>query len=208
LPLRRFCFILYLEKYALPRNDDTSMKIFVVSDTHGSIGRAVEMCEKIRNIDLVIHCGDYFDDAEKLERFLPVPVTAVKGNCDGYPVHPFDQAIVDTPAGKILVMHGHQHGIARDPAALAEKAKSEGCIAVCFGHTHIAGVAEQDGITLINPGSLSLPRDDTGGSAAVITADEHGFYANVVLYDTVCGNSGKKPRGGYLRGLINYSDGF
>ncbi|MGI6178094.1 MAG: metallophosphoesterase family protein [Eubacterium sp.] len=184
------------------------MKIFVVSDTHGRIGRVVDMCEIIKNIDLVIHCGDFKTDAENLEDVLRIPVVSVRGNCDGYFPEPSDEATVDTPQGRILVLHGHQRGIARDPEVLAEAALDRDCIAVCYGHTHVADITEENGVTLVNPGSISLPRDDTGGSAAIITADDEGFYANIVLYDTVCGDRGKKPKGGYLRGLINYSDGF
>ena len=33
------------------------MRILVISDTHGSLGKAFDVWEKLRNIDLVIHCG-------------------------------------------------------------------------------------------------------------------------------------------------------
>ena len=33
------------------------MKILVLSDTHGRLDKAYEVCEKLPNIDLIIHCG-------------------------------------------------------------------------------------------------------------------------------------------------------
>ena len=35
------------------------MKIFVISDTHGKIGKVREVWDKLTNVDLVIHLGDY-----------------------------------------------------------------------------------------------------------------------------------------------------
>ena len=67
------------------------MRILVISDTHGSLGKAFDVWEKLRNIDLVIHCGDHKEDAETLEKLWRVPVVAVKGNCDGF--GPAEEAI-------------------------------------------------------------------------------------------------------------------
>ena len=65
------------------------------------------------------------------------------------------------------------------------------------------------GIYLINPGSLTNPRDGSNGSYAILHSTEEDFYANIVYYDTVCGSQKKKkPQGGFIRGLLNYSDRF
>ena len=41
------------------------MKILVLSDTHGKLDKVYRVCEKLNNIDLIIHCGDYIRDARK-----------------------------------------------------------------------------------------------------------------------------------------------
>ena len=89
-------------------------------------------------------------------------------------------------------------------SAIADAAKKEGCIAALFGHTHVAVNAEENGIRIFNPGSPTYPRDGSDGSYGIITADEDGFDASVVYF----GGPAKRPKGGFLRNLMNYSDGF
>jgi len=185
------------------------MKILLLSDTHGDLSKVYEIYEKQNNIDLIIHCGDYQKDAYELEDTLCVPVVSVKGNCDGG--QQIDRQIVETPYGNILVTHGHTEGIDFGYDRLLYTAEAEGCFAACFGHTHVPISEDFDGIHLINPGSLSKPRDGSNGSYAILRCTEEDFYVNIVYYDTVCGpqtKKGKKVKGGFLRDMLNYSDRF
>ncbi len=185
------------------------MKILVLSDTHGKLDKVYEIAEKLTDIDLIIHCGDYQRDAFDLEDTLCVPTVSVKGNCDRS--HGIDRRIVETPYGNIMVTHGHMEGCRTDCNQLLYAAEEAGCVAACFGHTHIPLCEDFNGLYLINPGSLTQPRDGTNGSYAIIRSTEEDFYANIIYYDTVCGpqtKKGKKVTGGFLRGLLNYSDRF
>lgn len=186
------------------------MKIFVVSDTHGQIDKAYRMYEKIGGADLIIHCGDYKDDGKRLSEMTGIPCEAVYGNCDGGSAS--DIRIVGTPAGDILVTHGHMQGVSYDLNALIYTAEERKCRAVCFGHTHVPVCEDLSGIYVINPGSPARPRDGRNGSCAVIQSDEHGLFANVIYFDTLFPGSGSSgsggKKGGYLRGLLNYSDRF
>lgn len=183
------------------------MKILLLSDTHGRLDKVYEIYQKLNNIDLILHCGDYQRDAHTLEDTLGIPVISVRGNCDG--VSRADHQIVDTPYGKILMTHGHIEGVNYDYNHLLYLAEEKDCIAACFGHTHVPLCQDIAGIYLINPGSLTLPRDGTNGSYAILHSTPEDFYANLVYYDTVCGSSKKKkPQGGFIRGLLNYSDRF
>ncbi|MGN0709804.1 MAG: metallophosphoesterase family protein [Anaerovoracaceae bacterium] len=190
------------------------MNIFVVSDTHGRLDKAIEMYKRFEGelagsgsgtgkIDMIIHCGDHEEDGIELSERLRVPVTAVPGNCDGS----FKRKVktVDTPYGQILVTHGHTEYVDRDMSNLVYLAEDMGCAAVCFGHTHVPVDTEYDGIHLVNPGSLTYPRDGSSGSAALITADEKHFTVKIEYYDG--GRKKKKARGGFLRSIMNYSDG-
>ena len=61
------------------------MRILVISDTHGKIERAIDVYRKLASespIDFIVHCGDYYSDAQEIRARLGVPVAAVKGNCD------------------------------------------------------------------------------------------------------------------------------
>lgn len=185
------------------------MKILLLSDTHGDLTKVYEIYEKLNNIDLIIHCGDYQKDAFDLEDHLGVPVVSVKGNCDGSRTP--DHKIVETPYGNLLITHGHLENAGYDYNLLLYAAEAADCFATCFGHTHVPMCEDFDGIHLINPGSLSRPRDGSNGSYAILRCTEEDFYANIIYYDTVCGPQTKKKKsvkGGFLRDMLNYSDRF
>lgn len=185
------------------------MKIFLISDTHGDLSKVYEIYEKLTNIDMIIHCGDYQKDAYQLEDTLGIPVVSVKGNCDKTQLA--DHATVDTPYGKILVTHGHTENVDYSCNQLLYTAEENGCFAACFGHTHVPFNEDFDGIHLINPGSLSRPRDGSNGSYAILRITEEDFYSNIIYYDTICGPQTKKQKkvtGGMLRNMLNYSDRF
>ncbi len=185
------------------------MKIFVVSDTHGQIDKAYSIYEKIGGADLIIHCGDGLDDGRRLSDKGGVPLVAVGGNCDGVSR---DVKIVGTPGGDIMVTHGYGEGVNHDLNTLLYTAEEKGCRAVCFGHTHVSMCEDVNGIYLINPGSLTRPRDGKGGACAVIRADENSFFASLVFYNTLfpggTATEGKAVKGGFLRGILNHSDRF
>ncbi|SFE16483.1 hypothetical protein SAMN02910327_00531 [Peptostreptococcaceae bacterium pGA-8] len=183
------------------------MKILVLSDTHGKLKKAIDVHEKIKNVDLIIHCGDYQKDGELLEQLLDTPVVSVSGNCDEQREL---EKIVSTPYGDILAVHGHLFGLDTDLAKMSYRASELNCIAVCFGHTHIPEYTLTGDIYMINPGSLSLPRDGSNGSYAVITSTEDDFYGAVVYYDTVFPNKkdSQAKADSRLRNLLNYSDRF
>ena len=58
------------------------MRFLVISDTHGKIDRAIELLEEFKDYDYVIHLGDYYKDALRLENVSEVPFISVRGNLD------------------------------------------------------------------------------------------------------------------------------
>lgn len=159
------------------------MNILVVSDTHGQIQKAVTMYERLGqgiDIDLIIHCGDHKKDAVLMSKLCNKEVISVAGNNDGKPDGEID--LVKTPAGLILVTHGHAENVSLDNYdELIKLAKLYEAKCVCFGHTHVPLYKEIDGIILLNPGSISRPRDGSEGSVAFITADKE-FNASIIPY--------------------------
>lgn len=183
------------------------MKILVIGDTHGKLSKVRDVYQKLTNIDLIIHTGDHMRDGLDFGQEVHVPVVAVPGNCDGSHSHR-DFDIVETECGNILVTHGHMQGVSYDLTNLLYKACEEDCIAAVFGHTHCALIDEYDGIHFVNPGSLTQPRDGSGGTYAIIRTDEDAFDASVVYYSTVMGTGSGQTRAGYIRSLLQYSDRF
>jgi len=180
------------------------MKILVIGDTHGKLHRVRDIWQKLTDVDLILHTGDHYSDAKALEKELPVPVTAVRGNCDGGSRQDFE--VIETEYGNVLLTHGHCQSVDTSLDRLGYFAMEKGCCAAVYGHTHRASVIEDNGIYLINPGSLTLPRDNSGGSYAIIRTREDDFAASVVYYTTVFRNN-KKPGGsGFIKNILNHSD--
>lgn len=180
------------------------MRLLVISDTHGKTKRVSEIYKKLKDIDVLVHLGDYKKDGQRLAEELGVDCFCIKGNMDGSVGRDYEFLYVE--CGKILLTHGHGDGVKRGMEGLLAACREEECVAAFFGHTHVPYLNEIEGITLLNPGSISQPREGNQGSYAIVTTDEKGLRASI-LYDTP-GGPKKKPQGGYLRSLMNYSDGF
>ena len=157
------------------------MRIFVVSDTHGDLKKAIELYDRALTggpLDFIIHCGDFYSDGVRLAQLCGQRIYAVHGNCDGGWGEEFK--VVETPAGKILVIHGHNEDVDFSLDNAAYLARREKCAMVCFGHTHKAVIKEHNGILFVNPGSTRRPRSLDGGSAAIVPAEESGFAASIL----------------------------
>lgn len=191
------------------------MRILVVSDTHGNIEKAKFVYDNIDKVDMIIHCGDYLADGRELEAAYNTPCHGVKGNCDRTTAE-YDYETVETTAGKILVCHGDLDGVDLGYQRVYYKALERDCVAVVYGHTHKAFYKKLDDMLIVNPGSLARPRDGSNGTCALLTIIDKNIECDILDYDTIKNNSkktiNKKPtkkvQGGFLRGMINYSDRF
>ena len=66
-----------------------------------------------------------------------------------------------------------------DLSALAEEAARRGCKAALYGHTHRALISEENGVLLVNPGSLRYPAGE-GGSYCYLTVNGDKIYPVLV----------------------------
>lgn len=133
-------------------------------------------------VDMIVHCGDYYADAQEIRARLGIPVLAVKGNCDG--CFDFEAcSLLETECGDILITHGHMEDVGFSMQKLYYKALESGCIGAFFGHTHRSVFVETGGVYLLNPGSLSQPRDGSGGTFALVTTSEAGLQAKIYYYE-------------------------
>jgi putative phosphoesterase len=198
------------------------MRILVISDTHRKLERFWEIFEKLQRenpVEMIVHCGDYYDDAMEIRRRSGMPVVAARGNGDGE----FSQngyTILETEAGDFLVTHGHMEHVGRDLQNLYYKALENNCIGAIFGHTHRSAYVDLDGIYLMNPGSLPKPRDGSGGTFGILETSQDNVWGKIYRYEDFISknnsgtNSSKgsekktKVSGGKLRNLLNYSDRF
>ena len=133
------------------------MRLGIISDTHGQLNNGV--FDVFGQVDHILHAGDVGDPNILVELQTLAPVTAVYGNTDGFDIR--DQcpqvAKIELEGLYVTVTHGDQSGLT-DPHRLHD-AFPEADVIV-FGHTHEPILVLVDKtVTVMNPGSASLPRN-------------------------------------------------
>jgi putative phosphoesterase len=154
------------------------MKIMIASDIHGSAFYCKKMLEAYNkeNADKLLLLGDilYHGPRNDLpEGYAPKQVIAmlnpiadellcVRGNCDTevdqmvleFPIMS-QNAVIFADGVKIYATHGHKFNKDNLPPLCA------GDVLV-YGHTHVALDEVVDGVRCLNPGSVSIPKQNTG----------------------------------------------
>ena len=136
-------------------------KILIVSDTHGNAKGLQKLRPLVEENDYIVHLGDGAGDMREFMREFPDKVYLCGGNCDFFSHYP-DEGVIQIESVKILYCHGHKYRVKSTLLELAHTAKERDCDIALYGHTHQALVSEIDGVTLINPGSLSRPVGEGG----------------------------------------------
>ncbi|GHU48951.1 phosphoesterase [Clostridia bacterium] len=155
------------------------MKLLFMSDTHGRLDLAERVAKMVKNADYLIHLGDMATDAARLAQRLGREVISVRGNCDG-DFFGESYKILELECGKILLVHGHRERVKSGLQNLYYRAAELGCKAAFYGHTHVAGVCEEKGILLVNPGSLGFPKLGASSSYGVAVTEGERISASVV----------------------------
>lgn len=150
-----------------------NMKILIVSDTHGVHRNYDKVIEREGKIDMLLHMGDIEGGELYIENTAGCPVYMVAGNCDFYSVLP-DEEEVQIGDYKILMTHGHRYYVARGTELLKKEAEMRGAQIAMYGHTHVPDIDIEGDVKVINPGSLSFPRQDGRKSSYVIMHIEQG----------------------------------
>ncbi len=154
------------------------MKWFIASDIHGSEYYCKKMLDAFEkeNADRLLLLGDllYHGPRNDLPRdYNPKAViellnayknsiVAVRGNCDSevdgmvleFPILA-DYAIVCDGDTTIFATHGHVFNEEKLPSL------KNGDVLLC-GHTHVSKCTKHDTYTYMNPGSVSIPKENTG----------------------------------------------
>ena len=168
------------------------MKILIAGDIHGSS----YYCDKLislasdKKVDKIILTGDilYHGPRNDLPKdYDPKKVTAllnqnsdkilsVRGNCEAevdqmlldFPVMS-DYVIVVTEKTELFITHGHIYNNENIPSFVKKGV-------FVNGHTHIPVCESQNGVLFINPGSVSIPKENSCHSAVIVENDNISFY--------------------------------
>lgn len=168
------------------------MKIFVVSDIHGSLTNLEKVLQLMQSVDQLWILGDILyhgprndlpkDYAPKkvieVLNAIKEKIVAVRGNCDAevdqmvlafpilmdYQIHQFNHY-------KIFMTHGHHF----DPDYLPVSHPLSSHDVFLYGHTHVLTIQQKDCV-IINPGSISLPKENLPCSYGVLENDEFKIF--------------------------------
>ena len=159
-----------------------SKKILIVSDSHG---RMENLKKAITNMagtmDRMIHLGDSLCSLETMEELAGCPVDMVKGNCDSL--------MSDLPLSKLIqigqhtafLTHGHKFGGLWGIDAMKKTARENGAGIVMFGHTHEPMVEPYGDVVVLNPGSISQPRQEGHQPTYIVMNMEEDGRTDYVL---------------------------
>ena len=135
------------------------MRVLIVSDTHGRHAALDRALEEAGAIDLFIHLGDVEGGEEYINAVVDCEKHMVRGNNDFFSDLPREEEFC-IGTYKVFITHGHAYYVSLDPEYIREEGKARKADIVMFGHTHRPYFEEKDGIIILNPGSLSFPRQE------------------------------------------------
>lgn len=170
------------------------MKLLIASDIHGDI----ECCEKMldlakaHNVNKIVLLGDilYHGPRNDLpENYAPKKVIdalnavkekliCVRGNCDTevdqmvlkFPILSTTAILYDSECDiTMLLSHGHIYS----PDNLPPMNTGE---VFLYGHTHVKKAEKKDGILCINPGSVTLPKENNPRTYAIYEGGVFTIY--------------------------------
>ena len=164
------------------------MKLMIASDIHGAEGYCEELLKRFKEegAERLILLGDilYHGPRNDLpEGYAPKKVIemlnkisdklmCVRGNCDTE----VDQMVLEFPImaeyaiiyiGDKMIYATHGHHINPNDTSNLKKGDI-----LLSGHTHIPMCEERDGILCLNPGSVSIPKENSKHSYMVIKEDK------------------------------------
>lgn len=134
-------------------------RILVVSDSHGRNENVQRAIEKAGKFDIMIHLGDVGNEYREVERMAGVPTYIVAGNND-YARGLLERNIIEIGGHRIYATHGHRQNVHFGVELLYYLALENDCDIVMYGHTHVPYLDEEDDVTILNPGSLTYPRQE------------------------------------------------
>lgn len=160
------------------------MKLMIASDIHGSAAYCQKLLDAYKKEapDKLLLLGDLLyhgprndlplDYAPKkvieLLNGIKETLLCVRGNCEAevdqmvldFPVLA-DYAYLDVNGFRIFATHGHLHGETNPPPL------SKSDILLC-GHTHIPACREYESFVYLNPGSVSIPKENSEHSYMIL----------------------------------------
>ena len=158
------------------------MKYLIASDIHGSAFYAEKVVEKFKEekANKLILLGDIYNHGPRNplpKDYAPLKVAEVlnavlenliviKGNCDSAvdtmisEFEFFENLLIGAENKTVFLTHGHVFNKDSMPKTKVD--------AIIYGHFHTGFIEQNNGVTVANAGSTSLPKNDTTNSYLIL----------------------------------------
>lgn len=137
------------------------MKILICSDTHRKDDNLQKVIKEQAPLDMLIHLGDAEGSDPLIAGWVNegCELAMVMGNNDFF--SPLERELeLELGPHRILLTHGHYYNVSLGVDYLREEAIERGCDIAMYGHTHRPYLEKGKEVTILNPGSLSYPRQE------------------------------------------------
>ena len=178
------------------------MKIMIASDIHGSKYFAEKILQRFEEekAEKLILLGDIYYHGPRNplpKEYAPMEVAkllnpikdkliVIKGNCDSevdQMISEFafvENTMILLDVKRIMLTHGHKLN--------KDNLESGAYDVLAYGHFHINMMERKDGVLVINPGSVSLPKQDSVSGYITIdnkTVSQHDINGAIINTTTI-----------------------
>lgn len=156
------------------------MKIIVMSDSHNSFFSLNKIFFNY-HADLYLHLGDGERELNQIAiKYPEKQILHVKGNCDLMSFS--EDELIFSPDDKytVFAVHGHKYNVKHSLEPLKTAARKKGADILLYGHTHERFCSYEDGLYIMNPGSVSCPRNSRKPSFGIIELTDSGIMTNII----------------------------
>ncbi len=133
------------------------MKILIVSDSHGREENLKKAINQEESIDMLIHLGDSNGNIDYIKGLVNCPVHIVCGNNDFF-CNVESDLLINILDYRVFLTHGHRYGVNYDLDRIKSIGRQLEVDIIMYGHTHRPHLETSGDIWVINPGSITLPR--------------------------------------------------
>ena len=152
------------------------MRILVVSDTHRDRAALRKAVLDQPTAAAVIHLGDGVEEAEEVRAEFPGKTFfLVRGNCDWGSELP-TEGLVRLAGKNIFYTPGYTYNVKLTMYPAVSAARENKADVLLFGHTHEAFTYYEDGLYIMNPGSLR----GSCGTYGTLDITPAGIVTNIV----------------------------
>lgn len=153
-----------------------TMRILVMSDTHGDQHTLHRVILSQQKAEVIIHLGDGCDDIEDERYLYPDKMfLQVRGNCDWCSALP-PLGEIQLENRKIFYTHGNLHNVKYSLDEIKLAARLQKANILLFGHTHVPYTEYENGLYIMNPGSLR----GADASYGIVDITPQGVVTNII----------------------------